>query len=382
MIRFLHTSDWQLGMTRHYLDAEAQARFSEARFEAIKTMAAEAAERDCAFVVVAGDVFETNQVDRRTLARAFDALRSFDVPVYLLPGNHDCLDPSSVYTRPSFVRDLPAQVEVLDDTRPRSPCAGVEVVGVPWHSKRPLRDLVAAALDEVEAPPGFRVMVAHGAVDRLDPDRENPAQISMARVDAAAREGQLHYLALGDRHSRTEVAPHCWYAGAPEPTAYREIDPGQALLVELREGEDPRVEAVQIGQWHFHRPEVELSASRGPQVLRDALDAIEDKRRAIVKLALRGSASLGQWAEIESILDAQRDLFAALEQPQRHRDVAILPEDDDFTALELYGWAAEGLELLRARAGSEDPSRAEDARTARDALGLLLRLARDPEAGP
>jgi hypothetical protein len=35
-VRFLHSADWQLGMTRHFLSAEAQARFSQARIDVIK----------------------------------------------------------------------------------------------------------------------------------------------------------------------------------------------------------------------------------------------------------------------------------------------------------------------------------------------------------
>ncbi|HEY4378681.1 MAG TPA: hypothetical protein VGM93_16045 [Acidimicrobiales bacterium] len=40
MTRFVHTADWQLGMTRHFLGAEAQARFSAARIDAIRTIGA------------------------------------------------------------------------------------------------------------------------------------------------------------------------------------------------------------------------------------------------------------------------------------------------------------------------------------------------------
>ena len=45
----------------------------------------------------------------------------------------------------------------------------------------------------------------------------------------------MHYVALGDRHSTTEVGGtgRIWYSGAPEPTAYDEIDPGNVLIVDL-----------------------------------------------------------------------------------------------------------------------------------------------------
>ena len=35
MTRFLHTADWQLGMTRHFLAGDAQPRYSAARREAV-----------------------------------------------------------------------------------------------------------------------------------------------------------------------------------------------------------------------------------------------------------------------------------------------------------------------------------------------------------
>ena len=37
-IRFLHTSDWQLGMTRRFMSDEAAARFSQDRINAIKQL--------------------------------------------------------------------------------------------------------------------------------------------------------------------------------------------------------------------------------------------------------------------------------------------------------------------------------------------------------
>ena len=75
MIRFLHTSDWQLGMTRHFLSEGAQERYSQARFDAIRTMGRVAKEEGCGFMLVCGDTFESNQVDRKAVARALEALK-------------------------------------------------------------------------------------------------------------------------------------------------------------------------------------------------------------------------------------------------------------------------------------------------------------------
>jgi len=47
MIRFLHTSDWHLGMSRHYLDEEAAPRFRQIGLDtaAVNLFARESAAR-------------------------------------------------------------------------------------------------------------------------------------------------------------------------------------------------------------------------------------------------------------------------------------------------------------------------------------------------
>ena len=113
-VTFVHTADWQLGMTRHFLGPEAQARFTAARVDAVRAIGALADELGCAFVVACGDVFESNHIDRQVLVRALDAMRAVPVPLYLLPGNHDPLDASSVYRSSAFFEHVPEHVRVLD----------------------------------------------------------------------------------------------------------------------------------------------------------------------------------------------------------------------------------------------------------------------------
>ena len=94
MVRFIHTSDWQLGMTRHYLGDDAQARYSAARLDAVSAIGDLAKDHYCDFVLVCGDVFESNHVDRQIVVRTLEALNNHPVPVYLMPGNHDPLGAS------------------------------------------------------------------------------------------------------------------------------------------------------------------------------------------------------------------------------------------------------------------------------------------------
>ena len=372
MTRFLHTADWQLGMTRHFLEGEAQARFTAARIEVIGAIGALAVAEGCSFVVVGGDVFETNQVERQVVVRALDAMKATPaVTFYLLPGNHDPIDASSVFRSTTFVDNCPPNVVVLDTNAEVEAAPGLTVVGAPWPNKRPLTDLVTDAVKELPADGTLRVVVGHGATDTLSPNPTDPARIMLADVEAAIADHKIHYVALGDRHSTTDVGDtgRIWYSGAPEPTDYDETDPGNVLVVDLT-ADSITVDRHHVGTWRFVRQDFDLAGAADCDRLQQFLDEIPDKHRTIVKLALVGQLSLAEMAQLETTLDLASDLLAALERWERRSDLVALPDDDDFEGLGLSGFAADALQDLRdIGAGTTD-----DALAARDALGLLYRL--------
>jgi DNA repair exonuclease SbcCD nuclease subunit len=374
LVRFLHSGDWQLGMTRRYLGDEARGRFADARIDAIRRLAALARDTNCAFAVVCGDVFESNHVDRRTLARSLDALADFPVPVFLLPGNHDPLDGASLFRHPAFTERVPRNVRVIEDGRPIEVDATTEIVGAPWRSKRPGGDLVAEMCDGLTPAVGVtRIGIAHGAVDVLSPDRDDPARISLAGVERALADGRIHYLALGDRHSLTSVGEtgRVWYAGAPEPTDWSEVNPGQALVVDVS-ADAVETHAHEVGTWHFEgREGFPLDGPDDLDALEQWLEARPDKARTLLRLGFTGTLDLAGAARFERILEAAGDLFAAI--VQRPGDLAVIPDDADFEDLGLSGFAAETVECLRARVGEGG----QEATAARDALALLVRLAGD-----
>ncbi len=385
MLRFLHTSDWQLGMTRHFLSEEAQARFTQDRIDAIRRIGELAREQGAAFVVVAGDVFESNQVARQTVVRALEAMAAIPVPVLLLPGNHDPLDAASVYRSPTFAQRRPPQVHVLDEPAPFVPdvVGPVEVIGAPWSSKQPLVDLVAEQLRALApcAPGRLRIVVGHGGVDALAPDRSRPELIRCAEVDAALGDGRLHYLALGDRHSTTSVGDSgaVWYSGAPVATDFDEIDPGNVLLVELTPGVRPAVTKLPLvadGAWRFLDEEAALNSLADVETFAARLAAMPHKERAILRLRLVGSLALDAHARLERILDEDRELFASIQVWARHTDLIVLPDADGAEALGLSGYARQAWDELDAAARGEG----DDAAVARDALSLFFRLARREDA--
>lgn len=376
-MRLLHTADWQLGMTRHFLAGEAQARYSAGRIEAVRALLHLAAGERCDAVVVAGDVFETNHIDRRTMVQALDAMSAATVPIYLLPGNHDPLDAASVWRSRTFVDGKPAHVHVLDSTEPRVLPSGGEIVGVPWTSKRPLQDLVAAACAALAPATVPRVVMAHGCVDSLSPDPSDPALIGLAAAERALGAGRLHYLALGDRHSLTEVGAtgRIRYAGTPEPTDFDEGDPGSALVVEIDGAGTFTATPHRIARWTFVREDFDLVSDADLGRLETWLTGFADKPRTVVKLGLRGTLTLAQRAQLDATLEQARDLLAAVVESRSRSDLALRPDNLELTGLGLSGFALRAAEALRARATAEGA----DVAAARGALDILFRLARQEE---
>lgn len=376
-MRFVHTADWQLGMTRYFLNGEAQPRYSAARRDVVAGLGELAAETGAEFVLVAGDVFEHNQLAPRDISQSLEAMRAIGVPVYLLPGNHDPLDASSVYTSPLFRSECPENVTVLDRPGVHEVRPGLQLVAAPWTSKVPCADPVAAVLDDLPADGVARIVIGHGGVDIFVPDKDRPSLIRLAALEAAIDRGAVHYVALGDKHSRMQVGStgRIWYSGSPEVTNYDDIeaDPGHVLVVDLDEadpGAPVRVEPRKVGRWRFVTLRRCVDGSRDIADLDLNLDLMPDKECTVVRIGLTGSLTVTDKAALDASLDKYARLFAALSLWDKQSDIAVTPADGEFDDLGIGGFAAAAVDELVTAARSDG----DDADDARAALALLLRL--------
>ncbi len=373
MIRFAHSADWQLGMTRHYLGPGAQGRFDQARLDAIERIGRIAAAQGCEFLVVCGDVFEHVQVARRTAAPALRALGALPLPVYLLPGNHDHLSSAGIYASHWFGPGRPANVHVLDQAGVFEVRPGVELLAAPWDGKQPpveQIDRLAARAPIIRPEQGavrtgtVRIAVGHGGVD-TEAAKLTDDPINVAALEASLSERRIDVVVLGDRHSMTSVGGtgRIWYSGAPEPTSTREVDPGRLLVIDVEPGGVPIVTAHQVATWTFAEQDFAMRGADSVTDVLDWLDAFPEPSRTVAKPILRGELTLAEHARLVEALDHRRDLFAAIPSSGRS-DLRIRSQDGDFADLELTGFAAETLAELREAGGDG----------ATDALALLLRL--------
>jgi DNA repair exonuclease SbcCD nuclease subunit len=369
-ITFLHSSDWQLGMMRRFLGPDGQARWGQSRLDAVARIGEVAERTGAAFVVVTGDVFEHNQVERQTILRACEALKRIAVPVVLLPGNHDALEPGSLWTSSQWQAHAPGNVIVLTDTTPLEIVPGVEIVGAPWRSRRPLSDPAAPGYaDLTPAAPGTRrILLAHGQLTSLSGGMSDVPTIDQAALEAAVADGRVQYVGLGDRHSMTRVTDRIWFSGTQEVTSPEEDAPGNVLKVTLSDGID--VEPVRVGAWHMVDHRVELFDEEALQALEDWFAELPDKERTYVRLAGDGSLPLPLLSRLDAMIDAQGEVFASVERWAKFWTVRPAPDAADLDALQLSGPARAAMEELRqALVGGDEGAGA--------ALSLMHRLARD-----
>lgn len=319
-MKFLHTADWQIGMRAAHA-GKAGAAVRDARFEAARKAVDEAKRRGAEFLLLAGDTFEDNGVDRVSVRKVVDILASFGGPVYVIPGNHDPLVPGSVWEHPAW-KDS-ENVRVLLKSEP------VEISGgflfpCPVMEKHSTKD--PTAWIRAEAGNGVRVGLAHGTVEGIH--RDEP-EYPIAR-DAARRAG-LDYLALGHWHSTvfyedSSGAVRMAYSGTPEATGFGERASGKCLLVEIAgPGEVPRIEEIQTGSLAWLDMDEEIRQRGDVARVRDRLKRVENPGRTLVSLRLRGMLDPEEQGEIETI----REILEARFLSGRIQDEALCPGPAD-----------------------------------------------------
>jgi len=366
-LTFLHTADWQIGKQFAQVPGDPGAALRLQRLDTVKAIAELARERQVDAVLVAGDVFEDNAVSDETLGRTMHALAPFEGPWVLLPGNHDAGLTQSAWSRLRRLAVVPANVMLADRPEPIALCGGqLVVLPAPLRRRHEVGDLTDW-FDTLRSDAGvLRVGLAHGTVtNRLPAAAEAHNPIADTRVETA----NLDYLALGDWHGTLNVANRTWYAGTPEPDRFKTNEPGNVLLVTLREsGAPPQVEKIPVGCYRWVRLTFDVMDDRALAVLDSRLAALGESGRTLVRLKLTGTVDLATRQALDTLLDEWRARLHFLDVD----DAALLARagPDDIAELGATGFVRDAIETL---VGIESDAGHPDHADAGRALQLLYR---------
>ena len=252
---FVHTSDWQLGKPFASIEnPEKRGQVKEARFRAVERIGDVVKEHGAAFVVVAGDLFDSTTPDKAIVSKACQAIGKLKVPVLVIPGNHDYGGPGSVWEQEFFMkekRDLAPNLWVL--LKPESVELDEAVIlPCPLLFKTTVEDPARwlRSFDYSSLPPHkTRLVLAHGSVYDFS-GHEGEFATNLLALNTLPLD-DIDYIALGDWHGTIQIEPKVWYSGTPEPDRFPKdggYDPGNVLVVEARRGADPKVTEVSTAE--------------------------------------------------------------------------------------------------------------------------------------
>jgi exonuclease SbcD len=224
--RILHTSDL-------HLDEPGK----DAR-DSLEAVVGLAIERSVDLVIIAGDLFDHGRIEDELVGFTVAQLHRLPMPVVVLPGNHDCLIPDSVFERADF-RENDGNIHLITSPEGETlelPGLGVSVWGKCIDSHDDVRPL-----EGIPPPDGDRqwnVAVAHGYYVSTNPPLFPSYHITRDEIVASDRD----YIALGHIPVFRCICHEpvvAYYCGSPSVS-------GTVALVELDDKTGVQVTPVEL----------------------------------------------------------------------------------------------------------------------------------------
>ncbi|WP_419728163.1 metallophosphoesterase family protein [Lichenicola sp.] len=373
-MRFVHTSDWQIGKSFRFADDDTLAVLQNERLEAIGRIGLLARTQGARVVLVAGDVWDNPGPSDKTLRQTLERMRRFpDLHWHLIPGNHDPNLPGGLWER--LLRlGLPDTVHAHLSPQP-VPLEGAsdrEVWLLPAVlDRRHAFGDPTAGMDEVATPEGaLRIGLAHGSVRSFGSDPS--AAHNLIAADRATRSGLAH-LALGDWHGMVAAGERSWYSGTPEPDGFdRGGDGGGSALLVSLEGAVPVATPHPVGRFVWRRESAMLTGRADIDALEERLRGIDrdDPSRVLAWLIVEGALGLEDHAIFrDRIEDGVGSALRALRIDASRLQPVATP--DDLAVLGTAGALRDAADRLAALAGDGSEA-ASDPDIARAALQRLV----------
>jgi DNA repair exonuclease SbcCD nuclease subunit len=398
-MRFLHAADLHLGLRVTRFGGEVNGKVQEARLKALETLVAAGSDVDC--MLIAGDLFDDNQVDAATSRRALEILESAGRPVYVIHGNHDPLTADSVFNRPPW-SSATGNVHVLRTPEP-TPIDGAVLFPCPLFAKNSFDDPTRWIPPRPRGDNAIRIGLAHGSLkaeDRLAADDH------LIERHAASVKG-LDYLALGhwhhpSRHVDRAGVVRTVYPGVHEPMRFSQCPEfsigwvaysnaagldlfnddgkGRALIVTIeRAGAPPIIEEIETGQLHWSDESYTLRDESDLATLIEQLSHRPNQENQLLRLHLSGAlpaSAMVRLDELDQTLAGSqggvlgRFRWAELDAANLHAE----PTDAELEDLAGNGVVRAVYDRLKAETHSPDP---ELQSLARQSLLVLYRYAKE-----
>jgi DNA repair exonuclease SbcCD nuclease subunit len=234
-LRAVHTSDVHLGA---YVGSENPAWAERRRLmeHAFSNVIDLANDTNADLLLLCGDIFDNDRVLPETVEFAAREIARFKGRSILLPGNHDPMDPGSIYWRHDMEAVAP-DLRILREHRGEYVefddivLWGRAYLDTDWHF-RPF-DGLPGRLDN-----RWHIALGHGHFVRDGSDHNRSMLIREAEITGAANDWD--YIALGHWEPHADVScggATAVYSGAPMPLSDANRRAGWAAVVDFEEAE-------------------------------------------------------------------------------------------------------------------------------------------------
>ena len=306
MVRILHAADFHLDSAFTGLSEQRSRQRRQESRDLTRRMVEYVNDHGVQLMLLAGDLFDSDNVYGQTAEELSAALAEFRGQVVIAPGNHDCYTAASPYARTLW----PENVHIFTTpymTRMTFPQYGCTVYGAAFTSPEVSE---SAALEGVAAgDEGVAIGLLHGEAGAKD-SRYRP--IPLPQI---ARSG-LDYLALGHVHAcsgvQTAEGTAYAYPGCPEGRGFDELGDKGFLMGEVDKG-SVKLRFIPFALRRYEILTVDVTGRAPLEAIREALP--QNTEADIYRILLTGETDGG--VEIPAVTEELASRFYALEVRDR-----------------------------------------------------------------
>jgi DNA repair exonuclease SbcCD nuclease subunit len=317
-LSILLTADVHLGL-KFAGFGNAREALAEARFEALERVVRTGNSEGCGLLVVAGDLFDSQSVAKRDVARAASILDGFTGRLAaVLPGNHDYFASDDSQLWKAF-RESAGDRTLLLDKPTVYPLQHFDIdaalYAAPCTSRRSNTNAVGW-IKECGRDHGVRhhVGVAHGSLAGVSPDTDS-TYFPMTRDELEALGLDLWLCGHTDRMqypSQPGPRDRIFYPRTPEPNAFNCRHDGLAWRLKLDDTGSVTAKSIRTGANRFVHMEADISGENGIDALAASLDR-PDAANTLLKLKLSGRIPASVFEKVAGLVHGLASRYMYLE---------------------------------------------------------------------
>lgn len=291
MLKILHTGDIHLGAPFQFLGSKAKEHRRQLEKTFLKIIQTALQSRSHA-LIIAGDLFDSNTPQQRCIDVVHEGLKQLErhnIFAILLPGTHDFLGSSSIYTQEQFEQQ---HSNVIVFHSPNRQSIVIPEIDTTFHANpltsnkstmHPLNGL------KPNSETTYNIAVAHGSIAIPGKHAQDDWPITFEEI----AQSNMDYVALAHWHTAqdyTQKDTPAWYCGSPEPLEQSQQSVGTAISVEW--DPSPNITTIPIGTTQFSQKTITIDqTTTSSDLLRTMLQQQETTQQQYTTVTIKGIRS-------------------------------------------------------------------------------------------